>query len=108
VPDAVKTAVLDYCRMLTAHRIPVFKSTMLGTFRRLVDGTPKGEKKLGRRRRGQRRRGGRARKFPSRHFPLSSREELTGKFLGSSEAFHAIWKLPAVSPWMCTCTVENS
>ena len=44
VPDAVTTAVLDYCRMLTAHRIPVFKSTVLGTFRRLVDGTPMGEK----------------------------------------------------------------
>ena len=38
------TAVLDYCRMLTAQRIPVFKSTVLGTFRRLVDGTPMGEK----------------------------------------------------------------
>jgi hypothetical protein len=44
VPDAVTTAVLDYCRMLTAHRIPVFKFTMLGTFRRLVDGTPMVEK----------------------------------------------------------------
>ena len=44
VPDAVTTAVLDYCRMLTAHRIPVFKSTVLGTFRRLVDGTPMCEK----------------------------------------------------------------
>ena len=44
VPNAVTTAVLDYCRMLTAQRIPVFKSTLLGTFRRLVDGTPMGEK----------------------------------------------------------------
>ena len=44
VPNAVTTAVLDYCRMLTAQRIPVFKSTVLGTFRRLVDGTPMGEK----------------------------------------------------------------
>ena len=44
VPDAVTTAVLDYCRMLTAHRIPVFKSMVLGTFRRLVDGTPMCEK----------------------------------------------------------------
>ena len=49
----------------------------------------------------------RARKFPSRNFPLSSREELPGKFLGSSEAFYAIWKLPAVRPWMCTGHVEN-
>jgi len=45
----------------------------------------------------------RARKFPSRNFPLSSSEELPGKFLGSSEAFLAIWKLPAVWPRMCTC-----
>ena len=44
VPDAVTTAVLDYCRMLTAYGIPVFKSTVLGTFRRLVDGTPMGDK----------------------------------------------------------------
>jgi hypothetical protein len=44
VPGAVTTAVLDYCHMLTAHRIPVFKSTVLSTFRRLVDGTPMGEK----------------------------------------------------------------
>ena len=43
VPDGVTTAVLGYFRMLTAHRIPVFKSTVLGTFRRLVDGTPMGE-----------------------------------------------------------------
>ena len=53
------------------------------------------------------RRLGRARKFPSRNFPLSSREELPGKFLGSFEAFHDIWKLPAVWPRMCTWHVEN-
>jgi hypothetical protein len=44
VPDAVTTAVLDYCRMLAAYGIPVFKSTVLGTFWRLVDGTPLGDK----------------------------------------------------------------
>jgi hypothetical protein len=37
----------------------------------------------------------RAQKFPSRNFPLSSRKELPRKFLGSSEAFLAIWKLPS-------------
>jgi len=31
VPDAVTTAVLDCCRMLTAYGIPVFKSMVLGT-----------------------------------------------------------------------------
>lgn len=44
VPTEVTTGILDYMRMLAAHKVPCYHSTVIAAFLRVIDNTPLGLK----------------------------------------------------------------
>jgi hypothetical protein len=44
VPDSITSAVLDYCRVLRAYLLPVFRSTVITAFKNLIRGCDLGLK----------------------------------------------------------------